>query len=83
MADPIKSLMHNFVFDERTHLIVSSFMQAVSQTVDGGRYFAGMCHQYGITNEELKVFMQEWSDHEHDMGWCHDPNCKVPNRKQS
>lgn len=79
MTDPIKSPMHNFVFDERSHLLVSMFMQSVGQTKDGGMYFAGMCNQYRITKEEIESFMDDWSDLEHSMGWCKDPNCQVPN----
>lgn len=75
--------MHNFVFDERNHMIVSMFMQSVTQTVAGATYFREMCKKYDITLAELDAFMQEWSDAEHNMGWCHDPNCQVPNGPQN
>ena len=82
MADPLKSPLHNFVFDERNHMIVSMFMQSVTQTVEGATYFREMCKKYDVTLGELDSFMQEWSDAEHAMGWCKDPNCKVPNGPQ-
>lgn len=71
--------MHNFVFDERSHLIVSIFMQSTAQTAQGKAYFIGMRNQYNVTKEELESFMNDWSALEHEMGWCKDPYCQVPN----
>lgn len=77
--EPTQSDHYNLVLDEKRHLILSLFMQVLMVFPMARTIFDQLCVEHGVTQEEIVDFIKDWSDKEHAMGWCKDPDCKVTN----
>lgn len=73
---PIKSENYALIIDERRNYILGSLLQAAMASAYGRAIFDILCQQYPITKEEAASFIKEWSDREHDLGWCKSIACK-------
>lgn len=76
---PTQSPYYTLLMDERRHLMFSLFMQVLIISPTAHEIFDALLKQHKITHAEFSDFIHDWSEKEHTMGWCKDPDCKVPN----
>lgn len=79
--EPKQSPHYALIVDEKSDSAIGCLMQAVAQTPMALILFKILCAQNKVSDEELKDFFEDISDKSHALGWCTDPNCKVPNGK--
>lgn len=68
------------IIDKKRNHIMGALLQACMSTESGRAVFDVLC-QGQITREDVKEFIDDWADKEHELGWCVDPNCKRQKQK--
>lgn len=73
-----KSKSYALVVDEDTNTILSTLLNIAHEQKT---LLFTMCRDFGVENSKVLAFIKEVADKEHELGWCQDPNCKIPNQK--
>lgn len=76
-----KSPHYVLVMDEKRNDILSLMYNVLAQIPVAKLTFNFALERYKIPHADVEAFTNEWTNKEHELGWCKDPDCKVPNKK--
>lgn len=76
-----KSQNYPLIIDEKRNNILSALFAVAFDNPLGSIMFTQKADGLGITEQDVKDFVDDISYKEHMLKWCTDPNCSFPKDK--
>lgn len=77
-----KSPHYTLIIDENRNTMLAVVYALLMRDPLARSIYIAECSKQGVPYPEIESFIEEWSDKEHEMKWCTDPDCKYKKKSK-